>query len=106
VNETVKLLVSPLASVSDDGDTATVKPAMPVTLGLTVSDPPLTLVTRRVTVCTPAMSPIAIDATLRLLGSIGVTPVQPPPGCTPQMKLSQSTKFESYTRPGLSAVFG
>ena len=67
-------------------------PVSPLIDALTVNGPPLTFVTRRVTVCVPAMSPMAIDAPFRLLGSIGVTPVQPPPGCTPQMKLSQSPK--------------
>ena len=33
---------------------------------------------------------MAIDATLRLLGSIGVKAMQNEPGCVPQMKFSQS----------------
>ena len=68
---------------------------MPLTAALTVRFLPLTLVTVRVTVWTPARSPIAIEAWFRLLGSIGVNAEQNAPGCVPQMKFSQSLKPES-----------
>ena len=46
--------------------TVTVKPAMPVTLALYVAALLPTLVTRRVTVCVPARSPIAIDGDVQV----------------------------------------
>ena len=51
-------------------------PARPATAALYVSEPPPTLVTLRVTVCTPARSPMAIDAPFRLLGSMRVNAEQ------------------------------
>ena len=95
VNVTVKVFVSPRPASAIAGLTTASMPVSPLTDAFTVTGLPLTFVTLRVTVCVPAMSPMAIEATFRLLGSIGVTPVQPPPGCTPQMKLSQSVKPES-----------
>jgi hypothetical protein len=68
---------------------------------------PLTLVTLRLTVCVPAMSPIAIDARFMSLGSITATPasVQNDVGsCVPHRKPSQSLKLESNTRPGCRLV--
>jgi hypothetical protein len=108
VRETVTAndLVSPGARVRDDGEMVVSKPPMPATFALTVSELPLTLVSRRLTVWVPAKSPIAIEARLRSLGSIGVYAEQNEPGCTPQMKFSQSLKPESYTRPGSSALLG
>src|SRR5829696_4482137 len=70
VNVTVKDFVWPAASDRVDGLTTALTPVSPATDALTVNAPPLTFVTLRVTVWTPARSPIAIDGTLRLLGSI------------------------------------
>ena len=64
VNVTVKLLVSPLASVSDAGDTVVVIPVMPATDALYVAVELPTLVTLRVTVWLPARAPMAMEAPL------------------------------------------
>ncbi len=66
--------------------------------------------TVRFTVCTPARSPIAIDATLKSLAS-GICPQARTQGGEPfrrsaQMNLNQSLKPESNTRPGFAALFG
>ena len=106
---TLKDWVSPAARVSVDGLIATVKPSMPVYDAVYVAGLPPTLVTRRVTVCTPAMSPMAIDAVFRLLGSSTGTPadVQNEVGsCVPHRKPSQSLKPASNTSPGLAALLG
>ena len=94
-NSTVYDALPPAGMVSVDGVIVVLKPAAPVRAAVTVSGPPLTFFSVRRIVWRPAMSPIAIEAWLRSLGSIGITPAQPPPGCTPQMKASQSAKPES-----------
>ena len=92
VNSTVYDALPPAGMVSVDGVIVVLKPAAPVSAADTVSDPPLTFFSVRRIVWRPDRSPIAIEAWLRSLASIGSTPVQPPPGCTPQMKASQSAK--------------
>ncbi len=90
------------------GDTATVRPARPVTDTEYVLRRS-TFVSVRVTVCEPARSPIAIDGPLKSLGSSTGMPalVQFTAGsCVPHRKPSQSFQPESNTRPGSVALFG
>src|SRR4029450_4114611 len=72
-----------------------------------------TLVTFLVTVWTPARSPIAIDATFMLLGSVeypAFTSAVHVPGSTPSVvphrKASQSLNPLLNTRPGFAALLG
>jgi len=67
---TVNSRVSPGARVIDGGVTCVVIPAGPLTLAWTARLLPLTFVRRRSTVWLPAMSPIAIEAPFRSLGSV------------------------------------
>ena len=69
VNVTVKLPDSPGSSSRLDGETTVVRPGtLADTVYLAVDEP--TLVTVRLTVWTPARSPMAIDATFMSLGSV------------------------------------
>src|SRR5262245_26091966 len=93
--------VWPRLSVKDDGDTVTVNPGID-TVGVYVAAELPTFVTRRLTVCVPAMSPIAIDGVFRLLGSVekpaltsAVHVAGPTPVVVPHRNASQSLKFES-----------
>ena len=97
MNVTVNDLVSPGASVRVDGATTVVIPVIPVTDAVYVAAVAPTFVTLRLTVWTPARSPIAIDGTFRSLASVeyprpvsavhvaGLTPV-----VVPHRKASQS----------------
>jgi hypothetical protein len=69
----VKLIVNvplwPGASVSDVGVIVLVMPANPCSVAVYVEEFDPTLVAVRLIVCVPASAPMAIDGTLRSLGS-------------------------------------
>jgi len=100
-------------SVKDVGEIETASPPSPLTDELYVAGPPPTFVTVRLTVCTPARSPIAIDGTFKSLGSSekpavdnalqaeALTPV-----VVPQRNANQSLKPALNTSPGSIALFG
>ena len=69
--ETANVPRSPGFSVIVDGLTPTENPGM-LTVAVNVAVLPLTFVAVRVTVCEPGNAPIAIEGTLRSLGSIPI----------------------------------
>ncbi len=106
-NVTPNCVCEPGAAVNEATDGVTVMPVSPLTENVYVSEAEPTLLAVRVTVCEPARSPIAIDATFRSLASSdGIDADVAQHSFWPFRKASQSPKPLSKTRPGSAALFG